>query len=135
MTVFVTTLPAPNQAYGMTVRAGIQRTEFESGRTLQRRKFHHQPGLLSLSWDLTTQEVAWFSDFCTQKAYRWFWLDIPTPRRPELMSPTKIRFISDYSVSKRGFDWFTVSVQAEAEALETDLAPQAAFYTSGGMYT
>jgi hypothetical protein len=77
------TLPLPLQeGYGMQVGSPLQRTEMESGRARQRRKFSNVPTIIDVAWMMTEGQAqlfeAWFR-FSIKDGAEWFECPLRTP--------------------------------------------------------
>lgn len=77
------TLPLPLQeGYGMQVGSPLQRTEMESGRARQRRKFSNVPTIIDVVWMMTEGQAqlfeAWFR-FSIKDGAEWFECPLRTP--------------------------------------------------------
>lgn len=74
-------LPRPSQNYNLDVNASIGRTQMDSGRIRQRRRFTSTKDQIAVVWQFTDQEFAMFTSFVKFKindGADWFTAEIVT---------------------------------------------------------
>lgn len=123
-------LPVPSiQPYNWTVGLGVVPTKMNAGNQLLRRTFNHLPHQFSFSIDLTTDEMSQFSIFADTVGNDWF--NMPgvamwTATTPDFVGMLLIRFISDIHIASNGYNWYTLTFQAELSPdvfWDTNLGP------------
>lgn len=113
-------LPTPlREGYGMQHVSPLQRTEMDSGRARQRRRFTSVPTIVSVSWLMTNGQAALFESWFKHTAMdgaAWFQCPLQTPSGgiqyynarftgiysgPELVGRSSWRFTAEVEIRER----------------------------------
>jgi hypothetical protein len=116
-------LPAPlRQGYGLTHGSPMMRTELQSGRARQRRRYTSVPSVAAVAWHLTQPQAQTFEAW-----FRWSLLDGAEPFNVRIRTPLGLRdyearFAEMYAGPELvGIDRWQIS--AKVELLERQTLP------------
>ena len=116
MPSYPTTLPLPETAdYKFTSSFGNEAVVFEHGNTRQRSRGNTTQYYFTLSFILTTVQLAAWQIWATRYGYDWHTIDFTG--KPFLISsnllPTTLRYVSDMSIDPISDRYFKATVTAE----------------------
>jgi hypothetical protein len=114
MLTYPDNLPLPlREGYGFRPVSPIARSQFVSGRSIQRIRFRSFPTAVTLSWILDSEEARLFQGWFKWGVNYIDWFRCPI-KSPMGLTPTKVRFTDIYSGPELvGFDHWRFSVPAE----------------------
>lgn len=109
------TLPIPDATpYDWEVGMGVNALKMNAGNLILRRRFNHLPHRFAFVFSMDSNDMVVFSNFADQVGSTWFniralamWTSL------DFLDKIPVRFISNITVNANGFNWWTISVDAE----------------------
>jgi hypothetical protein len=115
MALYPYDLPLPDrEPYGMSLDAGLVRTEFNTGAFRQRRQYRRLPTVLALQFTLRATELHYWQEWANSHGWAWFQIDLESGfGGGAILAPHEVRFIGDLDIASAGWNLVTITVAAE----------------------
>lgn len=128
MTDYPSIFPEPMiDGYTISVDMGVVRTNMETGRSKQRRRYRDMPSIFTLEFAITLAQLGSWQTWVNAYAYQYFTMDMVSYTTSNKVgancSPHTVRFISDLSLTPINANAFRVSVMAEVAPIESFTTP------------
>ena len=116
--------------YGISVNMGVVRTEMETGRAKQRRRFRSMPQMFNFKFVVPISQLGPWQAYVNQYCYEWFELDatsyLTSSQLDDNCSPHIVRFTSNLEIAPFTGDSMSVTVTAEMAPVESFTTPPVA---------
>ena len=116
--------------YGISVDMGVVRTDMETGRAKQRRRFRSMPQMFSFTFVVPIKQLGPWQAYVNQYCYEWFELDatsyLTSSQLDDNCSPHVVRFTSNLEITPFTGESMSVTVTAEMAPVESFTTPPAA---------
>lgn len=112
-----------------SLNMGQIRTSMPTSNASQIEGFNSARIEISMTFSMTVDDYEAWTAWVIEFAYDWFDMPVISPHMPNyITSDSRIRFISDTALQKRGHDWISVAVTGELIQGDESLNPATATY-------